>query len=328
MPGCPIENLRKLLTLQENGSVEQRKRHYIFIEDVRKQLLLELSCEAFCRIYTRYFKEEPVEDRQVISATVTRRFFSEDQTQKRRLLQTVAKLYSTNLVLRISLQRNQLLRKGLIFDQAVMDQLINGEIEGVDIVGSLTEDTYDYPYSHSEMKQRLHALFDFISSHNLVLVFHLFECLNNDSFYFALKEALLEWKRPLLLEVGHIANLNQEWIDTFASLEHIQVLFHANIESNHQIHGLSHALLKQTVDSLLEKGMPVVLGSDGRGIFPNSAFSKQRTKIDSPFSSGSFLSSRALLPHNPIQEKSGRNLIAQYSEVKEALNNCCFAESR
>ena len=294
LPGKPEENLLKLLTYTstQKSSCTFRKFDYESCELLRKSILLSLPIDPFLRIYDAYFKQEPLINREIISATVTRRFFALNQQKKHVALLHLASSYHTRLIYRVSLQRNTLLKQAIALPKEVLSLLITQQIGGIDVVGSLQEATYTYPYTKHKIQSRLKTLFDFAHHHHLVIVFHLFEECNDDPFYLALKETLSTWNKPLFLEVGHIATINQEWIELFASTPTLHTLFHLNPQSNHLLHDTPISHLKKVAKHLLKKGLPVALGSDGRGILPASSYQEQKALFTTRFAFFSFLSLR------------------------------------
>lgn len=292
LPGSPKKNLQKLLTFTatKKSPCSLRKFDYETCETLRKNIFLALPIDPFLRIFTSYFQEEPLINREVISATVTRRFFLPKQKTKHVALVHLARRFNTRLIYTVSLQRTTLLKKGIALPEEVLAQLHDRTIGGIDIVGSLYEETYTYPFTKQEMQKRLCSLFDFIQRHHLVVVFHLFEGQNDGPFYNALKETLTTWNKPLFLEVGHIASLNKEWIHLFASNPSLHTLFHCNPQSNAFLQDTPIPQLKKLTQALVKEGFPVVMGSDGRGILPASSYREQKRLISTRFSTFSFLS--------------------------------------
>lgn len=295
--------------VSEESSLEEKQRLYVDLEEVRKMVVLSLPCSEVEKIFARYFEEEKLLNRQVISATVTRRFFDLGQDNKYLKLKALAARYGSNLVYRVSLQRMVLLEEGIAFNPEVLALIESGEIGGIDIVGSLGEKQYVYPQSQEVIEEQLLLLFNYISDRSLVLVFHLFEALNNDLFYKALEKTLRAYRRSLFLEVGHIAHLNEHWIDVFAANPSLKVLFHVNLCSNQVLQGRSLAEIKQTVESLLSLGFPVVPGCDGRGILPGASYLEQVNLLGCALHHKSFLSAQKLpvkpIPHACVPPKMG-----------------------
>ncbi len=290
LEGNPKENLQAILTMHttREDSSKQRQLEYELCETMRKEILLSLSNEPFLRIYEAYFKEEPLVNRRVISATATQRFFAQDA--KMRSLLQLAQNYGSELVLRVSLQRTVLLEKGLNFSSDVLPLLKRHAIAGIDIVGSLKEMEAAYPYTEEQMQKRLLELFEFVSKHHLVLVFHMFEASSDGPFYTAFQRALQAQQSPLYLEVGHIAELTPRWLDVLTSNPAVHILFHVNPTSNALLHGISAAKLSTLIRLISQKGVPVALGSDGRGILPRSSYQEQIELLPATLSPYSFLS--------------------------------------
>lgn len=297
LPGDPKDNLRQLLAFAASTKKCEKLKlfDYETSETLRKNLLLALPKENFLKIYEAYFNEEPLANRTVISATVTRRFFDRAQHQKYHALIRLAAQYQTQLIYRVSLQRTQFLKKGLALSKEVLELLEGDHIGGIDVVGSLLEATYSYPYTKQEMQTRLVELFEYIHKNHLIVVFHLFEDQSDDAFYAALQETLKNWNKPLCIEVGHVAHITPEWIDLFAANPALHPLFHINVASNQLLHNIPLSHLKKIGHSLLKKGFPVVLGSDGRGILPGSSYLEQKELLALPISRFSLLSLRDTL---------------------------------
>lgn len=294
LPGLPQKNLQTFLTfISTNQSPRaQRKFDYETCETLRKNLFLALPLDPFLRIFAAYFQDEPLINRRVISATVTRRFFAPDQTAKHAALMRLAQRFNTKLIYRVSLQRAALLNKGIALPQEVIAKLCDQTIKGIDVVGSLNEETHTYPQTKGEMQTRLHTLFEFAHTHELVIVFHLFEERHDGPFYSALKETLATWNKPLFLEIGHIASLSEEWMRLFASNLNLRTLFHLNPQSNLLLQDTTLAHLKNLAQTLIKRNFPVVMGSDGRGILPASSYEEQRQLVPADFSTASFLSNK------------------------------------
>lgn len=285
------KNLLELLSFPERGTLEERQLLYVDIEDLRKQIFLSLSSDEVIKIFARYFVHEPIINRQVVSATVTRRFFDEDQDGKYRRLRLLAEQYGSKLVYRVSLQRTVLLNKGIDLTPKVFKLIEEGEIGGIDVVGSLNEKKHVYEGSIDEISKRLTHLFDFISDRTLVLVFHLFEGMNDGPFYEALEKALRSYQKPLYLEVGHVAYLDTRWIEIFSSNPELNVMFHVNVQSNRLLQNRPLFQLRSTVKKLLAAGFSVVPGSDGRGILPGATYTEQVGLLECSLHDKSFLSS-------------------------------------
>ncbi len=290
--GSPKANLEKILAydFDETAPIEDRRLLYIDLEDIRKTLFLGISAKGLENIFRHYFEHESLVNRRIISATVTRRFFGCDQNKKYRRLRDLAQKYGTQLVYRVSLQRQDLLKTGIALNQESFCLLKKGEIGGIDLVGSLQEKTYVYSQSQAAIEEKLVLLFDYISDHSLVLVMHLFEGENKDSFYQALENVLKTYRKPILLEIGHIACIDSRWIGIFASNPNLNVLFHVNARSNQLLHDCSVERLQQTVHKLNAAGFPVVPGCDGRGILPGATYCEQVALLDCPLHDKSFLS--------------------------------------
>ncbi|MBJ7450264.1 MAG: hypothetical protein JHC93_07910 [Parachlamydiales bacterium] len=293
MPGDPSHNLERILTLESNEktAVPLRQKEYIAIEDMRKKILLALPADDFEEVYRGYFRSDPLCNRRYISAAVTRRFFTESQDEKRERLMALAIKENTRLVYRVSLQREELMDDGVKFPNHVMDLLLNKSIGAIDVVGSLRENQYSYP-DVKLVQSRIRELFDFVRQHHISLVFHLFETCNNDNFYQGLEDVLRLVDRPLQIEVGHIARLDDRWIDIFASNPNLDMMFHVNVVSNMRLHGLTIEKLRETVFNLRQKGFKVVPGSDGRGILPSSSYVEQKVILACPLDDIAMISAR------------------------------------
>jgi hypothetical protein len=275
MPGDPKENLHRLLSFDLQGSYEERRTAYIAIEDMRKAFFLALSLKDFETVYRDYFECDPLINRQIISATVTQRFFAREQKKKYRALKKLAKEYGSLLLYRVSLQRNALLQRGVSLSEECKALLLRKEIAGIDLVGSLKEDRYVYSQDKEMLKRKIKELFEFSATHSLILFLHLFESAHDDPFYGALEEIIAAFQQPIALQIGHIATLNEKWIKLFSSNPALSVLFQANIQSNVILHGSDLKVLEKNILLLSQEGFQVVLGSDGQGILPRASFLEQ-----------------------------------------------------
>ncbi|MGM0440250.1 MAG: hypothetical protein ACQEP8_03945 [Chlamydiota bacterium] len=292
MEGEPSDNLVSLLSfsVSANASLTVRQQAYISIENMRKQILLSLSGSEFLRIFEAYFKEDSLANRRVISATITRRFFEDDQEGKYWRLRALAQQYGSKLVYRVSLQRNRLLKSGILLSDKTKNLIEEGEIGGVDIVGSLREREYTYPFNVEDMEYHLRSILDYMAEQQSVLVFHLFEGVNSDKFYDILEKVLLNYDKEVLLEVGHIAYLDKHWLDVFAANPRLRVIFHLNLASNRELKAIATEELKKKVLMIQAAGFNVVSGSDGRGVLKGSSYAEQQALIETPLAKDSFLS--------------------------------------
>lgn len=296
MPGDLIQNLEKFLSFDSDSLTpfQCKQKNYIAIEKMRKEILLHLPKDKVKIIFEEYFKEEPLINRQFISASVTRRFFQADQENKYLLLQELATQYGSKLVYHISLQREELMNEGINFNNHILSLLFDHKIYALNVVGSLKEKDYSYTQEPLVISQRIKELFNFVSKHSIVLIFHLFEEACDDPFYAALKNVLIHYKKSLYLEIGHLAHINDDWLKILSSNPYLHVLFHANIRSNQELQGLSIEQLREKVLLIQKYGFSVVPGSDGRGILPRSSYQEQMHLLQCSLDTVGFLGTLSL----------------------------------
>jgi len=277
--------LEKLLSFDDGiDDIQLRRATYKYIETLRKNILLALSPEVVERIFERYFNEEPLCNREVISATMTRRFFEPSQRDKHTRLYSLAKRYGTELYYNVALQRKVLLKDGVVVTENSQRLLEKNAIKAIDVVGSIGEGngaTNVKPlYSQGDIEQRLRDLFEYASEHSTSLVLHAFEAGNEGVFYDALRHVITSYTKPLKLEFGHVAYITEDWADIIISNPYITPCFHANIQSNRVLCDVSLVDLHKKVKALQNKEVPVFLGSDGRGILAGSSYHEQSKLLD------------------------------------------------
>jgi hypothetical protein len=274
-------------------SAKNRKIAYKINENIRKALFIKLPKEDLLSVFENYFNTEPIENRKVISVTCTQRFFQD--TGKAFALQDLATLYGTKIIFRASLQRSKLMtEESIVLPKYVLDAIDSRLILGIDIVESMNETPWDSKGMQREIEKGLSSLFSFAHEKDIVIFMHAFENTSEGTFYTSLKHALKKNKFPLYLEVGHINALTSDWMDFFKDLPQVYTQFHCCLSSACTLQNYSIEKLQQTSTLLQSKGLALFLGSDGRGILPNSSYMEMSALINDDFKLGyeSHLSSR------------------------------------
>ncbi len=278
-------------------SKEEKRAAYQVSENLRKTILLNLDQEDFLKVFKRYFETELLVNRKVISATCTRRFFKDEN--KAQALQELAMKYGTELVYRCSIQRSAFVNQGVNdLPDYILSAINQRIILGIDIVASINETPQDHLEKEIQIIEKLEELFRFTQKNDLVLFMHAFEGTNQGPFYRAMQKALTNIKGPLYLEIGHSQWINTKWIKFLKSLPSVYTVFHCCPSSGVHLHDTDIAKLQSVSKEIRSHGFSLFLGSDGRGILPNSSFLEMQALIEEDFSIGktSYLSKKGF-PH-------------------------------
>ncbi len=261
-------------------SCPKRQIGYECIENLRKATLLALPTQEFLQIYQEYFQQEPLVNRQVVYATVSGRLFESGQLAKAKQLKKLASNFKTVLLYRVSLQRHRLISKGVqAISSAVRQQIKSKLITAVDLVASLYEQPGDYLGQERQIAEKIKELFDFIDKYQTVLYLHAFEAASEGGVYTALQKVLANYKRPLRISIGHINALTDEWLEAWKSFPSTKIHFHSCPASAYYLHGFSYQEMKKQIHKIQRKGLPVTLGSDGRGILPQSSWEELKLSM-------------------------------------------------
>jgi hypothetical protein len=148
-----------------------------------------------------------------------------------------------------------------------------GWLDGVDLVGSLHDDQMG-PVDPTMIKNQLKKVFKASHDSALGVRIHAFESTSKGGFYDGLSAALWSCVRekclPSELRVGHIQELEPKMIEAFENFRHVapemKLVFEVNLASNLQLVKGDLERLVSTIHDLHQRGMRVVIGSDGAGI--------------------------------------------------------------
>jgi len=165
--------------------------------------------------------------------------------------------------------------------------LRQGQISGMDITGSIVEGSKKYMDLEDPIEANLFDRFKIIMDTlaNPIapgqLKIHMYESTGDgefyDIFFNALKDQIAKKgiaAVPPLIRVGHVNAIRPQDIKRFEELSEIKdrFVFEANLDSNINLKKASPEKIAGIINSLIDAGFKVRLGTDGLGIFGKVAY--------------------------------------------------------
>ena len=264
---------------------------------IEAQDQLMKTADGVDRLFQSFLDRVPLEDRKIVSITANgyHDFFSEPNASAMARLKVLFAKAGSHLEWMAGLARGQV--QGGPEDrftsnlESFREILATGRVEGIDITGSIVEDTKKYMKflgdTQSILVKRLRQLMDVLSAPEVApsqLKIHMYESTAEGDFYPSLMQALEDQLKekgvkglPAIFRVGHINALRLLDIHNFKKFREktgnkMHFVFEANIDSNRHLRDAQIADLATKINRVVEAGMEVRLGTDGAGIFGSECF--------------------------------------------------------
>ncbi len=276
--------------------------------ETQKRLAKSANGDGLIRLFENWANRVPLRERTRLDLSASAKLFRDDRLPLLKRLRALFIKKGTDARFFFQIQRKLLIYgedeefKDLL--KKINSSALTGELDGVDLVGSLHEGQKKRLLHLSrakanETESRLNALIRTLHDYPATeLRIHAFEAPaitlkktnllapQESRFYTALKSALESAAKngtlPERIRIGHIAGLREEDIRFFETLKknsHTQIAFDANIKSNILAHGASEKDLAATINRLDHAGFPVLLGTDGEGILGGKVTRIEQTLI-------------------------------------------------
>lgn len=245
-------------------------------------------------LFKNFLKRTPLEHRSVVSITANafHEFFKPENAQKMADIRSEFAKAGSQLEWIGGITRAQVQK----LDPAATDPhgafkatmekiktlIAEGQISGIDITGSIVEDSKKYKDLEDKIEanlfERFQIIFDSLSEKKSLgqLKIHMYESTPEGEFYdifFAALKDQLKKKGvdgvPPVIRTGHVNALRTQDIARFKEFPELKdrFAFEANLDSNMNLKQATPEKIAKIINELIAEGFKVRLGTDGIGIF-------------------------------------------------------------